>query len=43
MMGRAGRRGFDPLGNVVFFGVGPRKIRNLMVGTQHVLRQRVLT
>lgn len=32
MMGRAGRRGFDPLGNVVFFGVGPRKIRNLMVG-----------
>ncbi len=31
MMGRAGRRGFDPLGHVVFFGVGPRKVRSLMV------------
>lgn len=31
MMGRAGRRGFDPLGHVVFFGVGERKIRSLMV------------
>ncbi|PRW57760.1 DEAD DEAH box [Chlorella sorokiniana] len=38
MMGRAGRRGFDPLGNVVFFGVGPRKIRNLMISPVPRLR-----
>ncbi|KAL4440400.1 hypothetical protein ABPG75_003401 [Micractinium tetrahymenae] len=31
MMGRAGRRGFDPLGHVVFFGVGPRKVRSLLI------------
>lgn len=32
MAGRAGRRGFDLLGCVVYFGIGERKIRSLMVG-----------
>ena len=31
MSGRAGRRGFDPLGHIVLFGVGARKVRSLMV------------
>ncbi|GAB4814095.1 hypothetical protein N2152v2_001141 [Parachlorella kessleri] len=44
MMGRAGRRGFDPLGHVVFFGVGPRKVRSLMVSpVPHLLGHFPLT
>lgn len=31
MAGRAGRRGFDTLGNVVFAGIGKYRIQNLMV------------
>lgn len=31
MSGRAGRRGFDILGNVVFFGVSKNRVQNLMV------------
>ena len=30
MAGRSGRRGFDQVGNVYFFGIGPRKIQHLM-------------
>ncbi|KAF7684600.1 hypothetical protein TCON_0218 [Astathelohania contejeani] len=33
MAGRAGRRGFDTLGNVVFFGIPDNKIKNLMVSS----------
>lgn len=31
MSGRAGRRGYDTLGNVVFFGVPKHRVQNLMV------------
>lgn len=31
MSGRAGRRGYDTLGNVVFFGIPKRRVQNLMV------------
>ena len=30
MMGRAGRRGYDDIGHVIFFGISPRKISYLM-------------
>lgn len=30
MSGRAGRRGFDPVGNVVFFGLPYRKVQRLI-------------
>lgn len=30
MSGRAGRRGFDPIGNVVFFGIPYRKVQRLI-------------
>merc|ERR1712129_93958 len=30
MMGRAGRRGYDNIGHVVFYGISPRKISYLM-------------
>ncbi|XP_022789735.1 probable ATP-dependent RNA helicase DDX60 [Stylophora pistillata] len=30
MSGRAGRRGFDPVGNVVFFGIPYRKVQRLI-------------
>ncbi len=30
MMGRAGRRGYDHVGNVVFYGIAPRKVSYLM-------------
>eukprot|EP01083_Nonionella_stella_P169007 572089_1 len=30
MMGRAGRRGYDNIGHVIFFGISPRKISYLM-------------
>ena len=30
MSGRAGRRGFDPVGNAVFFGVPYRKVQRLI-------------
>ena len=30
MSGRAGRRGFDPVGNVIFFGIPYRKVQCLM-------------
>ncbi|KAM0676585.1 hypothetical protein BDAP_002881 [Binucleata daphniae] len=32
MAGRAGRRGFDTLGNVIFYGFDKRKIQNLIIG-----------
>lgn len=31
MSGRAGRRGYDTLGNVVFFGISKHRVQNLMV------------
>ncbi|ELA41034.1 uncharacterized protein VICG_01916 [Vittaforma corneae ATCC 50505] len=31
MSGRAGRRGYDTLGNVVFFGIPKHRVQNLMV------------
>lgn len=31
MAGRAGRRGFDTLGNVIFLGIPQRRVQNLMV------------
>lgn len=31
MSGRAGRRGYDTLGNIVFFGISKNRVRNLMV------------
>ncbi|WUR03591.1 exosome RNA helicase MTR4 [Vairimorpha necatrix] len=31
MAGRAGRRGFDTIGNVVFMGIPQRRVQNLMV------------
>ncbi|KAF5140225.1 rna helicase of the ski2 subfamily [Vairimorpha ceranae] len=31
MAGRAGRRGFDTLGNIVFMGIPQRRVQNLMV------------
>ncbi|PSN57547.1 hypothetical protein C0J52_01638 [Blattella germanica] len=33
MSGRAGRRGFDTAGNVVFMGLNERKMKNLMLGS----------
>eukprot|EP01122_Echinamoeba_exundans_P010665 TRINITY_DN4042_c0_g1_i2.p1 TRINITY_DN4042_c0_g1~~TRINITY_DN4042_c0_g1_i2.p1 ORF type:complete len:1899 (+),score=464.46 TRINITY_DN4042_c0_g1_i2:266-5962(+) len=38
MSGRAGRRGFDPIGNVVFMGIGPQKIRKLEASSLPILR-----
>lgn len=38
MSGRAGRRGFDPIGNVVFMGIAPQKIRKLEASSLPVLR-----
>lgn len=33
MSGRAGRRGYDTLGNVVFFGIPKMRVQNLMVSS----------
>jgi ATP-dependent RNA helicase DDX60 len=38
MSGRAGRRGFDPIGNVLFMGIGPQKIRKLEASSLPILR-----
>ena len=35
MMGRAGRRGYDNVGNVIFYGIPPRKLSYLM--TSHLM------
>ncbi|KAM0675402.1 putative ATP-dependent RNA helicase ddx60 [Gurleya vavrai] len=38
MAGRAGRRGFDTLGNVIFYKMDKKKVQNLMVSSLSELR-----